>query len=298
MDRLLSIEIFVAVADAGGLSRAARRLRLSAPTVTRAIAALEERLGARVFHRTTRRLSLTDAGQRFLLRARRILSELGDAQNEAAGEVGEPQGHLVLTAPVTLGRLAVAPIVCTFLKAYPRVSASVRMLDRVVNLSDEGIDAAIRVGPMPDSSLIARRVGSIRRVLVASPTYIARHGRPQVPSDLKKHTMIAFSGLATGRTWRFAGGSVSLSPRLELNDAAAAIAAAEGGNGITMAFSYAVSAQLRKGRLVRLLDAYAPPEVPVHFVYPQSGLVAPKVRAFADFAAPRLKEMLAQLALP
>lgn len=302
MDRLHEIEVFIAVADAGSFAKAGARLRLSPPAVTRAISALEDRLGARVFNRTTRSLTITDVGQRFLESARRVLTDLDSAEKEAVGETGVPQGHLTVTASVTFGRSALAPIVCSFLAQHPRVSISVLLLDRMANLVEEGIDLAVRIGPLPDSSLVAKRVGTVRRVLVASPGYLARRGTPLSPADLRLHSMIAFTGLMPNREWRFldgrTGNSVSFMPRLEINDAVAAIAAAEMGDGITIALSYMIANHVREGRLVTLLDNLTPPPVPVHLVYPQNRLIAPKLRAFVDFVTPRLRDTLESLKLP
>lgn len=300
MDRLHEIEVFVAVADAGSFAKAGGRLRLSPPAVTRAISALEDRLGARVFNRTTRSLTITDVGQRFLGSARRLLADLETAEKEAVGEAATPQGHLAITASVTFGRSALARVVCGFLDRHPRVTASVLLLDRVVNLVEEGIDVAVRIGQLPDSTLIAKRIGAVQRVLVASPGYLASRGLPAAPEDLRLHSIIAFTGLMPNREWRFLNGqkpgSVSLNPGLELNDAVAAMQAAEEGHGITIALSYMVSDKIRDGTLAPVLDAFALPPVPVHLVYPHARLVAPKVRAFVDFAAPRLKTTLDRLA--
>jgi DNA-binding transcriptional LysR family regulator len=300
MDRLHEIEVFIAVADAGSFAKAGARLRLSPPAVTRAVSALEDRLGARVFNRTTRSLTITDVGQRFLESARRVLADLDTAEKEAVGEVAMPQGHLAVTASVTFGRSALAPVVCGFLDQHPRVTVSVVLLDRIVNLVEEGIDVAVRIGHLPDSNLIAKRIGAVHRILVASPDYLARLGAPTSPADLRLHAVIAFTGLMPNREWRFLDGhkpgSVSLHPALEINDAVAAIRAAEMGHGITIALSYMVSEQLRAGRLAPALDAFTLPPQPVHLVYPQARLVAPKIRAFIDFAAPRLKTALDQLA--
>ena len=302
MDRLRELEVFVAVAEAGGLARAGARLRISPPAVTRAVASLEERLGARLFNRTTRSLSLTEAGTRFLASVRRLLAELGDAEREALGERAEPSGHLSVTASVTFGRMTLAPVVRAFLKRQPRVTASLLLLDRVVDLVEEGIDIAVRIGQLPDSSLVARRVGEVRRVLVASPRYLAKHGRPAAPAELKRHAAIAFTGLMPNREWRFGTGRsahhVTVAPRLELNDASAAIAAAEAGEGITVALSYMVAGALARGRLATVLDEFMPPPVPVQLVHPHARLVAPKLRAFFDFAAPRLSAALAEVAVP
>lgn len=301
MDRLHELEVFVAVADAGSFAKAGTRLRLSPPAVTRAVSALEDRLGARVFNRTTRSLTITEVGQRFLDSARRVLVDLDAAEKEAVGETAMPQGHLTITASVTFGRSALAPLVCGFLNQHPRVTASVVLLDRVVNLVEEGIDLAVRIGPLPDSSLIAKRVGAVRRILVASPDYLARRGMPVSPADLKLHSVIAFTGLMPNREWRFASdrspNSVALNPTLEINDATAAIAAAEMGHGITIALSYMVHEKIREGKLVVVLDDFTPSARPVHLVYPRTRLVASKVRAFVDYAAPRLKHVLEQLAM-
>ncbi|MCW5752279.1 MAG: LysR family transcriptional regulator [Alphaproteobacteria bacterium] len=299
MDRLHEIEVFVAAAEAGSFARAGARLRLSPPAVTRAISALENRLGARVFNRTTRSLTITDVGQRFLANARRVLADLDAAEKEAVGETALPQGHLAITASVTFGRTALAPVVCDFLREYPRVSASLLLLDRVANLVEEGIDVAVRIGQLPDSNLIAKRIGEVHRILVASPDYLARRGTPASPSDLRGHSVIAFTGLMPNREWRFLNGqktgSVNLHPVLEINDAAGAIQAAEMGHGITIALSYMVSERIRDGTLVPVLDRFTLPPQPVHLIYPHARLVAPKIRAFIDFASPRLQAALDRL---
>jgi DNA-binding transcriptional LysR family regulator len=301
MDRLHELEVFVAVADAGSFAKAGHRLRLSPPAVTRAISALEDRLGARVFNRTTRSLTITDVGQRFLESARRVLNDLDTAEKEAVGETAAPHGHLTVTASVTFGRSALTPVVSAFLNQYPRISVSVLLLDRITNLVEEGIDVALRIGPLPDSSLIAKRIGTVRRVLVASPEYLAQRGIPTKPADLKLHSMIAFTGLMPNREWRYldgrSGNSVSFMPRLEINDAISSIAAAETGDGITVALSYMVAEKIKEGRLVTVLDEFTPPTVPVSLVYPQNRLISPKARAFVDFATPRLRATLDSLAL-
>lgn len=300
MDRLHELEVFVAVADAGSFAKAGRRLRLSPPAVTRAISALEDRLGARVFNRTTRSLTITDVGERFLESARRILTDLETSEKEAAGEAAMPQGRLTVTASVTFGRSALVPVVCGFLGQHPRMKASVVLLDRIVNLIEEGIDVAVRIGALPDSNMVAKRVGAVRRILVASPDYLARRGTPVSPAELKLHSVIAFTGLMPNREWRFSNeqgsNSVTVDPVFEINDAVAAIGAAELGQGITIALSYMARDQIREGKLMTILDDYAPSPRPVHLVFPQARLVAPKIRAFVDYAAPRLKLALDQLA--
>jgi DNA-binding transcriptional LysR family regulator len=299
MDRFHEIEVFIAVNDAGSFAKAGRRLRMSPPAVTRAISALEDRLGARLFQRTTRRLAITDVGTRFLESARRILDDLGAAEREALGAMATARGHLTVTASVTLGRSLLAPVARQFLAEYPEVTLSVLLLDRITNLVEEGIDAAFRIGPLPDSTLVARKLGSVHRILVASPDYLSRNGTPALPSDLTRHAMIAFTGLMPNREWRYldgrSGKAVSFVPRLEINDAVSAIAAAEAGEGITVALSYMVADKIRQGRLVPILTHVTPPPVPVHLVLPQSRLLAPKLRAFVDFTTPRLKRDLGNL---
>ena len=296
MDRLQTLEIFVAVAEAGGFARAATKLHLSPPVVTRAVAALEDRLGVRLLNRTTRSVVATDAGLRLLESARALLQQIDTAEKEAAGETSTPSGHLTVSASVTLGRRAVAPIIGDFLRSHPRVSASLILHDRLVNLIDEGVDVAVRIGDLPDSSLVARQVGRVQRLLVASPDYLTRRGVPQDPTDLRLHDVIAFTGLMPNREWRFVrdgrSAAVRLAPRFEVNDAAAAIGAAEAGDGITIALCYMVAEAINTGRLVAVLPEVTPPPVPVQLVYPQARLVAPKVRAFVDLASRRLREQL------
>lgn len=299
MDRLHEMEVFVAVADAGGFTKAGSRLRMSPPAVTRAVSSLEARLGARLLNRTTRSLSLTEAGLRFLESAKRLLAEIDAAERGAVGEGATPAGHLTATASVTFGRSAVVPVMSEFLRSHPRVTASLVLVDRVVNLVEEGIDVAVRIGRLEDSSLVARQVGAVRRVLVASPGYLAKHGEPGSPADLKGHSLIALVGLMPSREWQLFDGAtrvrVAVQPRLEINDASAAIDVAEAGDGITPALSYMVAGRIAEGRLKPVLGRHAPQPVPVQLVYPASRLLAPKVRAFVDFAGPALGAVLRRL---
>lgn len=297
MDRLRLMEIFIAVNDAGSFAAAAVRLRISPPAVTRAVSALEDRLGVRLLNRTTRSLSLTEAGARYLESARRLVAEFETAERAAGGEAATPTGHLTVAASVTFGRMHVAPVLAEFLRAEPHVTASLLMADRVVNLVEEGIDVAVRIAALPESSLVARRIGETRRLLVASPGYIARRGAPARPEALPLHDVIAFTGLMPAREWRHlredgSADTVALAPRLEVNDAAAALAAAERGDGITVALCYMAAPLLADGRLVVVLERFTPPAVPIQLVYPQARLLASKIRAFIDFAAPRLKARL------
>jgi DNA-binding transcriptional LysR family regulator len=301
MDRFQELRTFIAVTDAGGFARAATQLGSSPPAVTRLIAALEARLGVQLFNRTTRSVHLTDAGLRFAERARAVLSDLDAAEKEAIGESTVPSGHLTLTASVTMGRSLLPSIINEFLGAHPRVTAKLLLLDRLVNLVEEGIDVALRVGRLPDSSLTSTKIGDVQRILVASPDYLAKRGVPREPNDLKLHSIIAFTGLMPDREWRYGdgrlAGRVSLQPRLEINDALSAIASAEMGEGVTIALSYMVSEKVAGGRLVEVLPDYAPQPVPVQLVYPESRRVAPKVRAFINFSAPRLRAAIGELSL-
>ncbi len=299
MDRLREMELFVAVVDAGGLANGGRRLGMSAPAVSRGLASLEERLGVRLLQRTTRSISLTDAGARYLESTRRLLEELSLAEQDAAGEAEAPRGHLNITASVAFGRTALPPVLRSFLAAYPDITASVLLLDRIVHLVEEGVDIAVRIGELADSSMVARRVGNVRRMLFASPAYLTRRGIPQRPVDLRNHDVIAFTGLMPQREWRHvvngASRAVTVRPRLEINDAMTCIDAASQGEGITIALTYMVADALRAGTLVPVLEAFAPPAVPVHLVHSDARLTAPKLRAFLDHAAPRLQRQLRAL---
>ena len=299
MDRFHELKVFVAIAEMGGFAKAAVRLGSSPPAVTRVVAALEQRLGTALFTRTTRRVHLTESGKLFLERARRLLSDLETAESEVTGESRMPTGHLTVTASVTLGRLILPPVVTGFLNAHSRVTIKVLLLDRVVNLIEEGIDVAVRIGELPDSTLIARQVGDVRRMLVASPGYLSKRGTPKSAADLKLHAIIAFAALMPNNEWVYIGdrgaNRVTLHPGFEINDAAAAIAAAEAGGGITNALSYMVAQPIREGRLVPVLLNLCPPAIPVQLVYPESRLVAPKVRAFIDYAAPRIRAALQEV---
>jgi DNA-binding transcriptional LysR family regulator len=270
MDRFHEMEVFIAVAEAGSFAKAGQRLRISPPAVTRAVSAIEDRLGVRLINRTTRSLSLTESGQVFLESAKRLLSELDELEKEAGGRTAIPAGHLVVTAPVTFGRIALAPLMGEFLTAHPRITVSLLLLDRVVNLVDEGVDIGIRIADLPDSSMAARRVGEVRRVLVASPDYLAKRGAPKHPAELKHHSVIGFTGLAANRELHFRenGKAVQIGykPLLEMNDAGAAIAAAEAGHGIAASLCHMAGAHVRSERLHKVLEPFWPASTPVHLV--------------------------------
>jgi DNA-binding transcriptional LysR family regulator len=299
MDRFNELRVFVAVADHGGLARAASAIGSSAPAVTRTIAALEGRLGVRLFERTTRSLRLTEPGATFLDDARRLLTELDEAEQNMAGHAKVLSGQLTITASLTFGRAMLQPVILEFIDANPRINVSMLLFDRVVDLIDEGFDLAVRIANLPDSSLVSRQVGEVSRLLVASPAYLARRGIPATPDDLLLHTIIALPALMPNREWRYSKAGkparISLPVRLEINDAHACIDAAERGKGITIALSYMVQEAIRDGRLVSVLPAFAQAPVPVNFVYAQRRLVMPKVRAFIDFAAPKLTAALTEM---
>lgn len=298
MDRFNELRVFVAVADHGGLARAANAIRSSPPAVTRTIAALEERLGVRLFERTTRSLRLTEPGATFLDDARRLLSELEEAEQTIAGQAKVLSGQLTVTASLTFGRAMLQPIILEFIEANPRINVSMLLFDRVVDLIDEGFDLAVRIANLPDSSLVSRHVGDVSRMLVASPAYLARRGTPATPDDLLLHTIIALPALMPNREWRYSRAGkparLGLPVRLEINDAHACIDAAERCKGITIALSYMVRDAIRAGRLVAVLPAFAQAPVPVNLVYAQRRLMMPKVRAFIDFAAPKLTAALSE----
>lgn len=293
MDRLDTLRVFVAVAEAGGFAAAARHLQMSPPAVTRAVVALERRIGARLLHRTTRTVRPTEAGERFLVDAKRILAELAEAEALAGGAYAEPQGQLAVTAPVLFGHLYVAPLVLDFLRVHPRLRVRSFFVDRLVNLMDEGFDVAVRIARLPDSSLTAIPVGAVRRVVVAAPAYLAVHGEPREPGDLARHQVIGFSPSGAAELpWRFATvGAVHVPPaRLVTNHTGTAIAAALAGEGLTRVLSYQVDAELRAGRLRVVLAGHEPPPIPVQLVYPEGRKAAAKVRAFVDHAVDRLRQ--------
>ena len=292
MDRFRELETFLAVAEASAFNGAARRLGLSPPAVTRLVTALEARLGARLFTRTTRRVALTEAGARLREDARRILGELAEAESAAAGSRTAPQGRLALTAPVLFGRRFLAPVLRAFLDAHPAVTASMMLVDRNVNLLEEGLDVALRIGDLPGSGLTARRIGAVRPVVVAAPAYLARRGRPKEPGELDDHRIVLPTGVDARPAWTFSrGGRVQtqrLAPALSVNSLEAAIDAALDGWGITRALSYQVADPLADGRLVELLPEAEDRALPVQLLHAEGRRAAAKIRGFVDFAAGRL----------
>jgi DNA-binding transcriptional LysR family regulator len=299
MDRTDAIAVFIAVADHGSFAAAARRLGRSPASVTRAVADLESRLGVRLLTRTTRAVSTTEAGQRFLGGAKRVLADLDEIERAAAGQGTAPRGELRLTAPILFGRLHVLPIVTEFLDRFPEVQAALALVDRPVDLVEEGLDVAVRIGALGESSAVATRVGALRRIVVAAPDYLARRGTPQRPADLTDHDVVAFSGIAGVEHWVFreAAGDVNVAirPRLVVSTAEAAIDAARAGFGLTRVLSYQAAEDVARGSLLRVLPGYEGDEVPIHLVYPGGRHPPPKLRAFLDFTTPRLRRRCAAI---
>lgn len=304
MDRIDAMKLFIATLDEGSLAGAGRLLKRSPAAVSRAIASLEAHVGIELLHRTTRSIRLSEAGKRYAAACRRILVELEEAEVLAVGEGSAPRGVLTISAPPISGEDMLRPIVDDFLDAYPMVSIRLLLLDRPVNLVEEGVDVAMRVARLPDSSLISTRVGSdVRRVVVASPTYLA--GRPPIvePANLQGHEIIAFSNFGLD-SWSFtpAPGSsvprtVSFSPRLTVNSVRAALASAIGGRGLTRLYSYHVAEAVKSGALRVVLADAEFAALPIHLLTPQGRSSVPKVRAFLDFAAPRLRKIFERLAV-
>ena len=286
MDRIDAMQAFVAVADLQGFAPAARKLGLSPSGVTRLIAALEQRLGARLLQRTTRSVTLTDIGRRYLERARRILADVEEAEGSAQDERTRPSGRLVVSAPVGFGRLHVSPVMSAYLKRYPEVSAELRLADRMVNLVEDGIDLAVRIGHLADSSLVARHVGEMRRIVVASSDYLQQRGEPDTPEAVASHETIQFGAMTASPDWRFVEDGreirVTCSPRFTTNSADAAIQYAEQGGGLTRVLAYQAADAIKGGRLRVMLAQFEQPPLPIHIVYPTSRLLSAKVRTFID----------------
>jgi DNA-binding transcriptional LysR family regulator len=293
MDRLASMSILVTAVEEGSLSAAARRLRTPLATVSRKVSELEAHLKTRLLHRSSRQLALTDAGRAYVEACRRILEDVGEAERAASGEYGAPKGELIVTAPIVFGRLHVLPIVTDFLKAFTDIDIRLVLADRVLNLVEDHVDLAVRIGTLPDSSLVATRVGSIRQVVCGSPAYFADRGTPQSPADLRSHDCITFEGLMSTHAWTFSTGksdaAVAIRSRLTLNTAEAAIDAAMAGVGIARVLSYQCANAVAAGALTVVLKSFEPAPWPVSLVYAGQRFLPLKLRAFLDFAAPRLK---------
>ena len=298
MDRLEAMSTFLAVVEAGSLSAAARRLNTPLATVSRKVSELESHLRTKLFNRSSRKLVLTDAGSSYVAACKRILADVTEAERAASGEYSAPTGELIVTAPVGLGRIYLIPILADFLKAYPDIEVSLILNDRVQSLFQEQIDVGLRVGALADSSMMAIRVGAIRRMVCASPAYLAARGTPQTPDDLAGHDCISYAGFVSPDVWTFVRDdtnvAVPVHTRLVVGSAEAACDAACAGIGITSAFSYHFKTALERGALTTLLDEFQLAARPVHLVYTANRFLPIKVRAFLDFAAPRLKRVFAE----
>ena len=289
MDRFDTISAFIAVVDHKGFAPAARALGISAPMATRLVAALEERLGVRLLQRTTRSVGLTDAGARFLERARRIVADLEEAERLAENEQSEPKGRLSVSAPLMFGRMHVGPLISRYMNEHPQLSVELSLSDRFVDLVEEGVDLALRIGHLSDSALVARKLGSARRVVIGSPRYLeANGGAPAAPTDLGRYRLISCTALTPMGRWRFWSRSqafdVETRPAYVTNSAEAAICHAERNGGLTIAIGYQVADLVRAGRLQVVLADYEPEPLPIQFVYPSARLLSAKVRALIDLA--------------
>ncbi|ANN78022.1 LysR family transcriptional regulator [Bordetella flabilis] len=293
MDKLQAMAAFLAVVDEGGFAAAARRMRISPPVVTRAVSDLEKAMGVRLLTRTTRVVRVTEVGARYAEDCRRILTDITETEEAATGTHGLVRGRLVITAPAMFGRIHVTPIVTAYLRRYPEAEAETRFLDRVVNMMDEGVDVAVRIGHLQDSSYQAIPVGQVRRVVCASPAYLERHGAPRSPADLADHTLVASTGVARASEWRFTRDGqptdVRIHPRMTVVTNDAAIAAALDGFGITRVLSYMVAPQLASGELVELLQEHETLALPIHVMQHEGRHAPQKVRAFLDMAVAALR---------
>ena len=296
MDRVLAMSTLLAAVDEGSLSAASRALRVPLSTVSRRVADLEAHLGTGLINRTSRRVELTEAGRTYIVACRRILADLAETEQTAAGEYKVPRGELTITAPIVFGRLHLLPVVTAFLAAYPDIDVRLTLADRLFDLVDEHVDVALRIGDLPDSSLHAVRVGDVRQVTCASPGYLEQHGAPTTPGDLNQHSCVTFGGLGSTPAWTFASGKssihVQVRSRLAVNTAEAAIDASIASVGVTRVLSYQAEAAVRSGKLALVLKAFESAAKPVSLVHPAQSLMPLKTRAFLDFAVPRLKKAL------
>lgn len=290
MDRWQVMRIFVKVAETASFAEAARHLQMSAPAVTRAVASLEETIGARLFVRTTRSVKLTDAGSGYFEDCRRILADIAEAEAAAAGTYATPTGTLTVTAAAMFGNMYVLPILTEYLDTYPTMLGRTLFVDRLVNIVEEGADVAVRIGHLPDSGFTAIRVGSVRRVICGSPAYFEKHGVPRTPADLKDHRIAASTGAWSSPEWRFANDQrVTVQSSLQCNTNDAIISAAVSGWGLTRVVHYQIGPALLDGRLQIVLADYEEPPLPIHVLYPEGRHSPAKVRAFVDLAVARLR---------
>ena len=300
MDRFEAMSVFLAVVEAGSLSAASRNLRVPLATVSRKISELEVHLKARLLTRSNRQIALTEAGKSFVVACRRIVEDVAEAERETSGEYRTPKGQLLLSAPIALGRLYLLPIVTDFLKAHPSIDVRMALVDRRLNLVEDRIDVALRLGELLDSSLRAKKVGIVRRVVCASPAYLDRRGAPEHPDDLKDHDCITFENTISSKEWTFDIGKIEtafpIHSRLVVSTAEAAIDAAVAGLGLTRAIDYQIDSLRRPGALTLVLEAFKAPPKPVHLIYEGGTHLPLKTRTFLDYAVPRLKKAFRALA--
>lgn len=296
MDRLEAMVILVAAIDTGSLSAASRKLRIPLATVSRRVSELEAHLDVRLLVRGTRRLTLTEAGRGYVASCRRVLDDIAEIERTTAGEYHAPQGEVVISVPPVMGRIHVMPVVVQFLRAFPQISMRVQMTDRLANVLEERVDLVMRIGEQPSSSLVSTRIGLFRQVICASPAYLKQRGIPGKPEDLLKHDCVTYEGYAVGSNWEFLSRGRSLKieapSRLVVSSVEAAVVAATEAAGIARVASYQVDELVKCGRLVMLLEAFEPRPAPVNLMYAGQGQIPLKLRAFIDFAVPRLRERL------
>jgi len=296
MDRLEAMSFLLAVSEAGSISAASRKLKVPLATISRKISELEAHLNVRLLMRSNRQITLTEAGRSFVGTSRRILQELGDAEREVSGDQKILKGELVLSAPIALGRFYLLPVVVDFLRDHPSMDVRMMLVDRRLNMIDDHIDIGLRVGELNDFSLIAKKVGSVRRVVCASPAYLKRRGTPKTPDDLKDHDCITFENTLSAQTWSLYVGktekSFSIHSRLIVSTAEAATDAAVAGIGLTRMLDYQIAAQLRDGTLKLVLESFRSPPKPVHLIYEAGRHLPLKIRTFLDYASPRMKKSM------
>ena len=296
MDRLEAMSVLLAVSEAGSISAASRRLKVPLATISRKVSELEAYLNVRLLMRSNRQIMLTDAGRSFVAASRRILQELGDAEREVSGEQRILKGELVLSAPIALGRVHLLPVVIDFLRDHPSMDVRIMLVDRRLNLIEDHIDIGLRVGDLRDFSLVAKKVGTVRRVVCGSPTYLKRHGTPKTPDDLLGHDCITFENTLSAQTWSFNVGktekSFPIHSRLIVSTAEAATDAAVAGIGLTRMLDYQIATQLREGALKLVLESFRAPPKPVHLIYEAGQHLPLKIRTFLDYAGPRLKKSM------
>lgn len=301
MDRFQAMTMLVAAVETGSLSAAARKLHVPLPTLSRNISELEAHLGTRLLIRSTRRLALTDAGTAYVTASKNILEQVGDAERAASGEYSAPKGDLVLTTPIAFGRLHVLPVVTDFLALYPDINVRLVLSDRNVHLIDDHVDMALRIGDLPDSSMTATRVGTVRQVVCGSPAFLAAHGVPEMPKDLFGMACVTHDFVARASAWPFrmppakSDMMIPIHSRLSVTTAEAAIDAAVAGIGLTRLISYQVATAVARGDLSIVLDAFETEPLPVSLLHAGRGLMPLKMRSFLDFAAPRLRAAMAAL---